>query len=82
MSNEYSQNYYVLGKKVIKEGDIIVIYMAKNPVTVRFESYEPRLQRICVEPLAASEMDYMCIKLKDIKYIATVTDHKQPEGDK
>ena len=82
MKDEYSQNYYVLGKKVIKAGDKIMIYMSKNPIAAIFETYEPRLQRICVTPISSDAVDYMCIKLKDIKYIATVTDHKNMESDK
>ena len=82
MRDEYNQDYYVLGNKVIKPGDVIMIYISRNPIAVKFVLYEPRLQRICVEPLTASEMDYMCVKLKDIKYIATIPNHKQPEGEK
>ncbi|MEM3377253.1 MAG: hypothetical protein QXP36_08690 [Conexivisphaerales archaeon] len=82
MSDEYRQDYFALGKRVIKAGDVIVIYVTKNPITVKFETYEPRLQRICVTPLTTDAIDYMCVKLKDIKYIATVTDHKNAEADK
>ncbi|MEM3290755.1 MAG: hypothetical protein QW046_04485, partial [Candidatus Micrarchaeaceae archaeon] len=82
MRDEYSQDYYVLGNKVIKAGDVIMIYISRNPIAVKFVLYEPRLQRICVEPLTASEMDYMCVKLKDIKYIATIPNHKNVEGGK
>ncbi|MEM3828470.1 MAG: hypothetical protein QXP36_04565 [Conexivisphaerales archaeon] len=82
MNDEYSQNYFIVGKRTVKAGDVIMIYIAKNPIAVRFQLYEPRLQRICVEPLASLEIDYMCVKLKDVKYIATVPDHKNTEGDK
>ncbi|MEM0241264.1 MAG: hypothetical protein QXP29_07375 [Candidatus Nezhaarchaeales archaeon] len=82
MTHEPSQDVYDLGGKEIKSGDIIMIYISKDPMLVRFHIYETRLKRLCVEPLNEITVDYMCVKLKDIKYIATVHDGKEKRGDK
>ncbi|MEM4067117.1 MAG: hypothetical protein QXV17_09695 [Candidatus Micrarchaeaceae archaeon] len=82
MTYEPSRDSYDLGGKEIKSGDVIVIYISKDPMLVRFVSFESRLKRICVEPLSSDVMDFMCIKLKDIKYIATIKDGKEKGGGK